>query len=455
MKNININEQIKRLTVHPVVDRLIGSREVMIGQIRSVRVSGDPDALIEKTRTQAAGFYIILLMALVLSVVTVIQKTGADTGIPAIERDAYGGEVKRVEAEVDAGYAGEHVRRRATISIKTKEPEAAAIEAALTSLRERLPKKILGANASLADVSSDLDLIDKDKESGASVRWSSDREDIITDTGTVNLLSAQPGDDVFLTANIRLAGASDEVRLRAVIGSPGAGHDFERDLTRSLNGIIDDLNGSAEGDVLTLPEKTDTGVSLSWKKPAEMTMIVVPPVLIILGVLMYRRRYAGVKKTLKAMRESMKLDFPDFLAKLILLLNAGLVVTSAVARIADDYKARRREGEERVFYEELLGMEERMRASNTGLTTEFTALAMRSGQREIMRFSSILTDNIDKGSTLADKLTQEEQTLRLVRKRAAEERARVAETKLTFPMALELAAVILITIAPAVMQMKA
>jgi hypothetical protein len=303
-------------------------------------------------------------------------------------------------------------------------------------------------------VNSDLRLITHDDESGAVIRWSSDREEIIAENGTVNLLNAQADDDVYLTGYIRLAGVSDEVQLRAVIGTPGEGYDYGRDLTNSLNEIIDGLNSSADGEQVSLPEKTENGVTLSWKRPAETAFLFIPPVLIAFGYFMYRRRYANIKKEVKAMRESMKLDFPDFLAKLLLLLNAGLVVSSAVARIADDYKARRRVGEEHIFYEELLDMEDRMRASNTGLTAEFTSLAMRSGQREIMRFSSILSDNIDKGSTLADKLTQEEHTLRLVRKRSAEERARVAETKLTFPMALELAAVILITIAPAVMQMK-
>jgi pilus assembly protein TadC len=158
-------------------------------------------------------------------------------------------------------------------------------------------------------------------------------------------------------------------------------------------------------------------------------------------------------KAVEEMRSGIRRDFPDFLAKLLLLLNAGLVVTAAVEKIAEDYRERRRPGEEKVFFEELLGMEHRVKGANTSLSAEFAGLAARSGQREVMRFSAILADNIDKGSALADKLMQEESMLRVMRKKRAEEKGRLAETKLTFPMALQLGAIIIITVAPAAFEM--
>jgi Flp pilus assembly protein TadB len=173
-----------------------------------------------------------------------------------------------------------------------------------------------------------------------------------------------------------------------------------------------------------------------------------------MALLVYRNRYRSMDKAVAMMREGIKKDFPDFLAKLLLLLNAGLVVTAAVEKIADDYRERRRPGEEKVFFEELLGMEDRIRGANASLAAEFAGLAARSGQREVLRFSTILADNIDKGSALADKLMQEEGMLRTMRKKRAEEKGRIAETKLTFPMALQLGAIIIITVAPAAFEMR-
>jgi Flp pilus assembly protein TadB len=114
---------------------------------------------------------------------------------------------------------------------------------------------------------------------------------------------------------------------------------------------------------------------------------------------------------------------------------------------------RRGGGNTRVLYEELAGVRERMRASGTPLTAEFAEMAKKSGLKEILRFSSVLADNIDKGSVLAEKLDTERDLLWETRKKDAEKRGRIAETKLVFPMALQLFAVIVVTVAPTALEM--
>ena len=96
---------------------------------------------------------------------------------------------------------------------------------------------------------------------------------------------------------------------------------------------------------------------------------------------------------------------------------------------------------------------ERMSAAGTPLVYEFSELARRSGLRELMRFSTTLADNIDKGSAFADKLRVENELLWESRKKRAEKEGRVAETKLIFPMALQIMAIIAITVMPAAFEM--
>ncbi|MDI9494554.1 MAG: bacterial type II secretion system protein F domain protein, partial [Bacillota bacterium] len=57
-------------------------------------------------------------------------------------------------------------------------------------------------------------------------------------------------------------------------------------------------------------------------------------------------------------------------------------------------------------------------------------------------------DNINKGSSLAEKLEAEGTLLWMDRKKRAEERARLAETKLSFPLMLLLLSLMIITTAP-------
>ena len=130
-----------------------------------------------------------------------------------------------------------------------------------------------------------------------------------------------------------------------------------------------------------------------------------------------------------------------------------MVITSAIARITEDYKKTREVYGKRRLYEELTAAQERMHGTGTSLVYEFAELARRSGLRELMRFSSTLSDNIDKGSTLSDKLRAESELLWEGRKKRAEKEGRIAETRLIFPMALQILAVIAITVMPAAFEM--
>ncbi|MDR2486753.1 MAG: hypothetical protein LBD12_02190 [Clostridiales Family XIII bacterium] len=435
--------------------RVVGSPDEMKQIFRAASLSAEAEPVIAKARAQTGLLYLLLLLALLLTAVSGLSSLGEQADVGDVARAPSGGKAKYLETDVEAGYGGASVKKRTSIAVRAQPMTAEEAEAAMRVILKRLPKSIRGENASIRAVTSDLTLPGEDGDSGAEIAWESDREEVISSEGNVNFIAGKPGDEVLLTAHIRLADILETLRIRVRLGVPPKEHDFTRDLEGKLDALIGSLNMSTEGRALKLPERTEDGVSLIWRTPADRSVLFALALLAVFGLFIYRGRYSVVRKAVRELREGMKRDFPDFIAKLLLMLNAGLVVTSAVARIADDYRQRRRKGEERHFYEELLAMDTRMRAAGTSLVAEFADMAVRSGQREIMRFSSILSDNIDKGSALADKLAQEEQALRLLRRKAAEEHAHIAETKLTFPMALELLAVIFITAAPAVMQMGA
>jgi hypothetical protein len=384
-----------------------------------------------------------------------------------------------------------------SVSVLPSEADAAEIAGSLTDLKERLPELILGKNVSLSDVRHDLDLIGYDEKSGADIVWSSDNEKIISAEGGVNHIEGKKGDRAALSASIRLGEAADFLDVEVVIGDPPGGYDFTGDIAASVDAAAGEISDSSEGGRVDLPEKTEGGVKLTWSAPSRRTALLAPALFLIIGVIMYRRRYAGIDREIAAARESVERDFPDFLDKLLLLLNAGVVISSAIAKIAADYRERKEEASptrtrcnyhgllrrsaprkdgadcrarissflrarpkgaeaaaESYFYEELCRMEDRIASSRVSLASEFAELAVRSGRREVMRFSAILADNIDKGSALGEKLAQESGALWDMRKKSAEKKGRIAETKLTFPMVLQLVAIILITVAPAVIEMK-
>jgi hypothetical protein len=118
----------------------------------------------------------------------------------------------------------------------------------------------------------------------------------------------------------------------------------------------------------------------------------------------------------------------------------------------DDYE-KLREDDEKYFYEQLRSVYLTMNETNSPMHVEFASFAKRSEVRELMRLSNVLADNVSKGYDLAEKLRRESEVLWFARKKQSEENGRIAETKLTLPLMILLIVMILITIAPAMMEM--
>ena len=70
-----------------------------------------------------------------------------------------------------------------------------------------------------------------------------------------------------------------------------------------------------------------------------------------------------------------------------------------------------------------------------------------------MRFSTIIEDNLGKGTSLAEKLEIEGNLLREKEKKSVQEKMRMIDSKLTLPLILMLFSLVLVTVAPAMMQM--
>ncbi len=169
--------------------------------------------------------------------------------------------------------------------------------------------------------------------------------------------------------------------------------------------------------------------------------------------LVYRTRYSRIEKQVRKTREAIIEDVPEFIDKVVLLLNAGMVTEAALIKIAEDYERSLEVTGRRALYDGLSGTVTRIRATNSLLQRELSEFAVRSGVRELMRFSAIVEDNLNKGSSLVEKLEGEGALLWMGRKKRAEERARLAETKLSLPLMLLLTSLILVTTAPMLLGM--
>jgi hypothetical protein len=310
---------------------------------------------------------------------------------------------------------------------------------------------ILGENEDIGYIVTDICLPDHDPETLVNITWHSDKPDVIDERGALNPVTALTCDEVTLEARLAHYDLMDTVTLHLTLGVPVMGQKAEYGLEKVLSRTVRRINESKDGQELTLPTNDEYGVTYLWRLSRDNYHPLMLAVIMITCALIYRNRYHSLDARIKRSRDRLIRDFPEFINKLLILLNAGMIVQSAIFRIADDYTDSG--GERKELYDELLLIKRKVEATNASFAQSLSAFAARSTVREIMRFAAIITDNIHKGTSLADKLKNEGDLVWSLRRKKAEEAGRVAETRMLLPMSLILIVLIVITVAPAVLTM--
>ncbi len=159
----------------------------------------------------------------------------------------------------------------------------------------------------------------------------------------------------------------------------------------------------------------------------------------------FRRREYKRKRALAARMET---SLSDVMLELILMLSAGLTLSSAAEQLA---AGRKGEGPLYDLFAEAL---ERSRSLNTSMFTELYSSAADYPSPELLRFFSLLLENYAGGAGLCERLELERRRLHSARLSSAEARAREAETRLVFPLMILLIVITVISVAPALMALS-
>ena len=138
-------------------------------------------------------------------------------------------------------------------------------------------------------------------------------------------------------------------------------------------------------------------------------------------------------------------SLPSFINQILLLLNSGMVLQEAMIYIAVNYKKLDRERQDTFILEYIRVYDDSMKTGES-IIKGFYRLGRDSRVKELSRVAGIIADSSRRGVDLWDKLADEGEQLWRERKRTALE-------KISFPLALLLIALILITAAPAMLQM--
>lgn len=158
------------------------------------------------------------------------------------------------------------------------------------------------------------------------------------------------------------------------------------------------------------------------------------------------------KKLWEAQQTEILYTLPGFLNQLLLLVGSGMVLTDALRRIADGYMALPPK-EQNYFTESFTQLWQESARTGESLLAAFRRFSRFSHVKELNRVTGILEENQTKGSALWEKLQEQSEALWTARKQITLARIRMAESKMSFPLGIFLIALIMMTAAPAMLQM--
>lgn len=169
------------------------------------------------------------------------------------------------------------------------------------------------------------------------------------------------------------------------------------------------------------------------------------PVIPIAGVLFFFLADKNLEEKAKKRKLQLMMDFPVFISKLTLLMNAGMHMRQALERIYADVSVKT------PLYTELGTVLEDIEAGvlESQAWQEFSE---RCKVKEITSFTSMISQNAKiGGSRMVDELKRMTHEAWEMRKQAAKNMGETASSKLIFPLMLMFAAILAIVIAPAIM----
>lgn len=308
-----------------------------------------------------------------------------------------------------------------------------------------LETKILGENESFDRISYDMDLLDSVDGYPFMVEWHTD-DTYMDPTGRlVQDILAEPA-LMELTAVLSCGSFEIEhdisVRIYSKTIQPG--------LSERLSAAVSNLEESSRSQQnMTLPSEIESK-KLEWhykRRYRGLLILALTPVL-ALGV--YYGKDRDLHRQVQDREEQMRMDYPEIVSELALLIGAGMTVPNAWTKIARDYRKRREEGGgKRYAYEEMLLAYYEME-SGTTQTAAYEHFGRRCRIPSYNKLSTLLSQNIRKGAVNLPLLLKEEASNAFEeRKHSARKQGEQAGTKLLIPMMMLLGITMIIIMVPA------
>lgn len=333
-----------------------------------------------------------------------------------------------------------------TLKVPSKTYSKEEAQTLLNEASKKLDSSILGKNKSFSSIQTPLSLPETLPDSPVQLFWTTSDPKILDYTGAI--AEDVPSKGTSVTLRCQLSLEEETLSWQKELRVYPEKLSKEKALTASIQKAVS--KDSSSSPTLTLPDSIDGQHLFFYKKPAK-TGLFVCIFFSLFGFLLLPLKRQKEQEQLEKQKVQMQRDYPDIVSKLLLFLHAGLTIRASLEKIADDYQKNYRSQNlpKRPAYEALL---ETCKELKGGMSQPraYENFGSRCPCPEYKILSVLLIQNLKKGNQNTLLLLEKESADALEnRKRKARILEEEAQTKLLFPMLLQLIIVLALLMLPA------
>ena len=225
----------------------------------------------------------------------------------------------------------------------------------------------------------------------------------------------------------------------------------EAELDAAIDNMISSIEYSREKKI-RLPSTLPDGTAIRWMGAPQSAgpAIVIIPLMYVSLVIFMAANSLKSDKTAAENRKTILRGLPRFCSQLYLMMNAGLILSDAFDTISAGYEGNNNCSS---FERDLAELREATQGHRVSTAKVINEYAVKHEIKELIRIATILTENEKRGSDVIESLARESRYLWDERKIVARESGKAIDTKMAYPLGLLLIVLIVITIAPALLNM--
>lgn len=225
-----------------------------------------------------------------------------------------------------------------------------------------------------------------------------------------------------------------------------------KDAEARLNSTISDAENTLKKRII-LPDRMDDGTRIKWTRNRKGGgwVFLYPAIIVMIVVYISREGSYRNRKREKELRKEVVLDLPRFTNQLMLMMNAGMILKDAFDQICLCYE--KEEGSMSAFQKIAVEGHESNSGNRVSTAELINEMAEKCSSKELMRIASILRENERKGTDIIENLDYESRYLWDKRKIIAREQGKMMEMKMAYPLGLLLIVLMVVTMAPAMLEM--